>query len=194
MRTVSINFYISRSIARALAKRYLSGLGQTGVALNASFAALCQLACFFFAAPSSLIMSQPSVSRKKSLRIPTEPPPLKALPIPPSLLQSPHLNSPQSIFRRAMGPSARVPRVDDEWLQDTVPQHGAVKPPPPQETKDPNTNATEQARRPSQGAQSHRPMSTPGARPPLPKWPKSEPNIHVVRTSPVENDGYFVGF
>ncbi|KAJ7940854.1 hypothetical protein B0H13DRAFT_34871 [Mycena leptocephala] len=129
-------------------------------------------------------MSQPGVLRKKSLRIPTQPQ-LKA-PIPPSLLQSPHLNSPQSIFRRAMSP--RVPSVDDEWLQDTVPQNGAVK--PQQQTK----TSTEQARRASQTVSSlNRPSATPGARPPLPTWHKSEPNIQHLR-SPAEQDGYFVRF
>ncbi|KAJ7694152.1 hypothetical protein B0H17DRAFT_1057990 [Mycena rosella] len=105
---------------------------------------ICQLVCLFLSRwniqlrrppsdalpPSAPYMSQSGVVRKKSLRIPSQQP-LQA-PIPPSLLQSPHLNSPQSIFRRALSP--RVPSIDDEWLQDTVPQHGAVRP-PQQETK-----------------------------------------------------------
>ncbi len=42
------------------------------------------------------------------------------MPIPPSLLQSPLLNSPNSIFQRAISP--RTPTAEDEqWLQDTVP-------------------------------------------------------------------------
>ncbi|KAF7359551.1 Ubiquitin-conjugating enzyme E2 32 [Mycena sanguinolenta] len=100
-------------------------------------------------------MSQP-VLRTKSLRIPAEA--LKA-PIPPSLLESPHLNSPQSMFRRATSP--RVPNIDDEWLQDTVPQHGALKPP---KTK-PSADLT---RRPPQSALSLRQPSAPAKRPALP--------------------------
>ncbi|KAJ7349493.1 hypothetical protein DFH08DRAFT_959636 [Mycena albidolilacea] len=124
-------------------------------------------------------MSQPVV-RKKSMCIPAKS--LKA-PIPPSLVHSPHLNSPQSIFRRATSPRA-PPHVDDEWLQDTVPQRGALK--PPRETK----ISAEPAHRPSQSLQ--RPFATPGGRPPLPSW-HTEPNIQHLR-SPAEQDGYFVGF
>ncbi|KAJ7134951.1 hypothetical protein C8R43DRAFT_1021542 [Mycena crocata] len=135
-------------------------------------------------------MSQPpGVVRKKSLRIPAQ---LQALPIPPSLLQSPHLNSPQSIFRRTMPP--RLPTVDDEWLQDTVPQRGAVK--PQQETKKKNQDSTEQgSRRPSLSPS--RPATTPGGRPALRPWSghNSAPNISATRTPAAQDvDGYFVGY
>ncbi|KAJ7752067.1 hypothetical protein B0H16DRAFT_1547284 [Mycena metata] len=127
-------------------------------------------------------MSQPGALRKKSLRIPTQPPLTPK--VPPSLLQSPHLNSP--VFRRTMPP--RVPNVDDEWLQDTVPQHGAVK--PQQETK----VASEQARRTSHSSLSlHRLAGTPAVRPPSAPWTQSEPGIQRVRR-PAEQDGYFVGY
>ncbi|KAJ6455795.1 hypothetical protein C8R45DRAFT_588479 [Mycena sanguinolenta] len=119
-------------------------------------------------------MSQP-VLRTKSLRIPAEA--LRA-PIPPSLLQSPHLNSPQSIFRRAT--SQRAPNIDDEWLQDTVPQRGALKPPKIKPS-------TDLARRPSQIALSLRQPSAP-ARPPALRW-HTEPDI---RRNFAEQDGYFV--
>ncbi|KAF8212454.1 hypothetical protein K438DRAFT_1806533 [Mycena galopus ATCC 62051] len=125
-------------------------------------------------------MSQPVVLRTKSLRIPTEA--LKA-PIPPSLLQSPHLNSPQSVFRRAMPP--RAPNVDDEWLQDTVPQRGAFE--SPQKTK----ISAEPARRPSHPAFAQRPYATPAGRPPLVSR-NTEPDTQ--RRSPAAQDGYFVGF
>ncbi|KAK6966399.1 hypothetical protein R3P38DRAFT_2591009 [Favolaschia claudopus] len=69
-------------------------------------------------------MSRPVNNRRsKSLHIPAKS--LRA-PIPPSLLQSPHLG-PKSIFQRVASP--RISNVDDAWLQDTVPQHGVVKPP-----------------------------------------------------------------
>ncbi|KAK0459534.1 uncharacterized protein EV420DRAFT_1641743 [Desarmillaria tabescens] len=42
------------------------------------------------------------------------------MPVPPSLLQSPLLNSPNSIFQRVISP--HTPTAEDEqWLQDTVP-------------------------------------------------------------------------
>ncbi|KAJ7098122.1 hypothetical protein B0H15DRAFT_644957 [Mycena belliarum] len=125
------------------------------------------------------LMSHPGAVRRKSLRIPSQP---VQAPIPPSLLQSPHLNSPQSIFRRAVSP--RVPRIDDEWLQDTVPQNGAAKP-LQQETK------TELARPPFSGTVSfHRPAATPSGRPVLPSFgTRSEPNLSRI----VEQDGYFIG-
>jgi len=56
--------------------------------------------------------------RRRSLRLPSRP---VDIPIPPSLLQSPYLNSPESIFQRNL-PSPRQPSEEDEqWLQDTIP-------------------------------------------------------------------------
>jgi hypothetical protein len=43
------------------------------------------------------------------------------VPIPPSLIQSPHLNSPQSIFRRASSTPCPPSQEDEDWLRDTVP-------------------------------------------------------------------------
>ena len=43
------------------------------------------------------------------------------VPIPPSLLHSPYLHSPQSIFRRSAASFRYPSQEDDEWLRDTVP-------------------------------------------------------------------------
>ncbi|KAF8874623.1 hypothetical protein CPB84DRAFT_570596 [Gymnopilus junonius] len=53
--------------------------------------------------------------RRNSLRLPPQPP---AIPIPPSLKQSPYLTAP--IFNREVSPI--LPSEEDEkWLQDTIP-------------------------------------------------------------------------
>lgn len=47
-------------------------------------------------------------------------------PIPPSLLDSPLLQSPESVFRRPYPPNSRTPEKEleeDQWLGDTVPMH-----------------------------------------------------------------------
>lgn len=63
------------------------------------------------------------LSRNRSLRLPSQP---AHIPIPPTLLQSPYLNSPQSIFQRAVS-TPRLPTEEDEqWLQDTIPLHQAA--------------------------------------------------------------------
>jgi hypothetical protein len=60
----------------------------------------------------------PDASRPKSLRLSSRP---VNVPVPPSLAKSPHLHSPQSIFRRAIS-VPRLPSEEDEvWLRDTVP-------------------------------------------------------------------------
>jgi len=57
--------------------------------------------------------------RPSSLRITTRP---VQVPIPPSLLTSPYLNSPESIFQREIvTPCRRPSEADEQWLQDTVP-------------------------------------------------------------------------
>lgn len=56
-------------------------------------------------------------SRRKSLRIHQE----LNIPIPPTLLLSPHLNSPQSIFQRTVSAPRHPNAEDEQWLQDTVP-------------------------------------------------------------------------
>ncbi|KAJ3723475.1 hypothetical protein DFJ43DRAFT_652202 [Lentinula guzmanii] len=43
------------------------------------------------------------------------------IPIPPSLLQSPHLHSPMSPFRRAASTYCVPNHEDERWLRDTVP-------------------------------------------------------------------------
>lgn len=63
-------------------------------------------------------ISMPDASRPKSLRLSSRP---VNVPVPPSLAKSPHLHSPQSIFRRAIS-VPRLPSEEDEvWLRDTVP-------------------------------------------------------------------------
>ncbi|KAI0029833.1 hypothetical protein K488DRAFT_88354 [Vararia minispora EC-137] len=54
-------------------------------------------------------------SAKSHLRTDPRPPP-----IPPSLIASPLLHSPRSIFRRSFPPKIPSQR-DEEWLRDTVP-------------------------------------------------------------------------
>ncbi|KAF8061503.1 hypothetical protein FPV67DRAFT_1673138 [Lyophyllum atratum] len=58
------------------------------------------------------------LSNRQSLQLP--PQPLDA-PIPPSLLQSHYLNSPESIFQRSVSASHIPSEEDEQWLQDTVP-------------------------------------------------------------------------
>ncbi|KAK2460544.1 hypothetical protein APHAL10511_007014 [Amanita phalloides] len=53
-----------------------------------------------------------------SLKISTRP---AQTPIPPSLLTSPYLTSPESIFQREITSPSRPSAVDEQWLQDTVP-------------------------------------------------------------------------
>ncbi|KAJ3883807.1 hypothetical protein F5051DRAFT_390948 [Lentinula edodes] len=43
------------------------------------------------------------------------------VPIPPSLLQSPYLNSPMSPFQKANSAPCTPSREDEQWLRDTVP-------------------------------------------------------------------------
>lgn len=57
-------------------------------------------------------------SRRQSLRLPPHP---LNIPIPPTLLQSPYLNSPQSIFQRTISAPQHPNAEDERWLQDTVP-------------------------------------------------------------------------
>ncbi|KAF9466392.1 hypothetical protein BDZ94DRAFT_1251842 [Collybia nuda] len=62
--------------------------------------------------------SKHHTSRRRSLRIPHQ---SLNVPIPPTLLQSPYLNSPQSIFQRAVSTPRHPNAEDEQWLQDTVP-------------------------------------------------------------------------
>ncbi|KAF7304718.1 hypothetical protein MKEN_01185900 [Mycena kentingensis (nom. inval.)] len=75
-------------------------------------------------------MSSPT--RKSSLRLVPNTKPQGPAPIPPSLVSSPLLNSPQSLFRRNAAP--RIPTgAEDDWLRDTVPaaQKGPAQPTKP---------------------------------------------------------------
>lgn len=56
--------------------------------------------------------------RKKSLRLSNQ---SINIPIPPSLLESPYLKSPESIFQRAATSPRHPSKEDEQWLQDTVP-------------------------------------------------------------------------
>lgn len=57
-------------------------------------------------------------SRRKSLQIPLPP---QDVPIPPSLLHSPYLISPESIFQRIVSAPHHPNEEDERWLRDTVP-------------------------------------------------------------------------
>lgn len=57
-------------------------------------------------------------TRRRSLRLSNQP---IHIPIPPSLLESPYLNSPESIFQRAVTSPRHPSKEDEQWLQDTVP-------------------------------------------------------------------------
>lgn len=59
-----------------------------------------------------------NLTRKRSLCLPTQP---LNVPIPPSLLQSPFLNSPSSVFQRLVSAPCLPSEEDEQWLQDTVP-------------------------------------------------------------------------
>lgn len=56
------------------------------------------------------------ISRRSSLRIPAQPPPI---PIPPSLHESPYLNA--SLFKYDLSLPRSPSDEDERWLQDTVP-------------------------------------------------------------------------
>ncbi|KAH7916021.1 hypothetical protein BJ138DRAFT_1122164 [Hygrophoropsis aurantiaca] len=57
-------------------------------------------------------------SRSVSLYLPRRP---DAIPIPPSLANSPYLLSPDSIFRKKIRHPKSPMQKDDEWLRDLVP-------------------------------------------------------------------------
>ena len=63
-------------------------------------------------------------ARRRSLRLPSQP---INIPVPPSLLQSPYLNSPASIFQRAVSSPQHPSKEDEQWLQDTVPLSPSVR-------------------------------------------------------------------
>jgi len=72
------------------------------------------------ASPNHLLRSSSKQRqvRRQSLRLTNQP---IDMPIPPSLLQSPYLNSPKSIFKRAVTSPRHPSKEDEQWLQDTVP-------------------------------------------------------------------------
>ena len=65
---------------------------------------------------SSSQMSTTTITRRHSLRIPTQPPPT---PIPPSLRESPYLNA--TLFNHDLSLPRSPSDEDERWLQDTVP-------------------------------------------------------------------------
>lgn len=60
--------------------------------------------------------------RTSSLKLTTRP---TTVPIPPSLLASPYLTSPESIFQREIATPYLPSEADERWLQDTVPLDAA---------------------------------------------------------------------
>jgi len=73
------------------------------------------------ASPAPGCLSRSSTQRplrRKSLRLADQP---INIPIPPSLLESPYFNSPESIFQRAVTSLRHPSKEDEQWLQDTIP-------------------------------------------------------------------------
>lgn len=60
--------------------------------------------------------------RTSSLKLTTRP---AHVPVPPSLLTSPYLTSPESIFQREIATPYLPSEADEQWLQDTVPLDAA---------------------------------------------------------------------
>lgn len=70
--------------------------------------------------------------RRKSLQLSNQ---LIYIPIPPSLLESPYLNSPESIFKRAVISPRHPSKEDEQWLQDTVPLSADAREESPQRSR-----------------------------------------------------------
>jgi hypothetical protein len=68
--------------------------------------------------PPSSSQPLPYPSKPIKRQPPTHP---MHVPIPPSLIQSPYLLSPESIFRRSASSPCLPSKEDEEWLRDTVP-------------------------------------------------------------------------
>jgi len=65
------------------------------------------------------------MTRRGSLQLP----PRLDIPIPPTLLQSPYVNSLEALSQRSLSVGARPSAEDERWLQDTVPITPTVEPP-----------------------------------------------------------------
>ncbi|KAF8837359.1 hypothetical protein BDN67DRAFT_206231 [Paxillus ammoniavirescens] len=70
--------------------------------------------------PSEMYTTQIRFSKRRSLSL-NYSKQLDAVPIPPTLVNSPHLSSPNSIFCRKSSVPKCSSRLDDEWLGDMVP-------------------------------------------------------------------------
>ncbi|KAF8630069.1 hypothetical protein AX15_003126 [Amanita polypyramis BW_CC] len=63
-------------------------------------------------------MSHPQPRRRPSFKLSTY---SANVPVPPSLLTSPYVTSPESIFRREICSLCLPSEADEQWLQDTIP-------------------------------------------------------------------------
>jgi len=139
----------------------------------------------------------PDASRPKSLRLSSKP---VNVPVPPSLAKSPHLHSPQSIFRRAIS-VPRLPSEEDEvWLRDTVPlaketkgeaKNGAESGKPSQSQTPKNNGGEEVVRGRSEDLRvlAHSTLAPPS--PPLARWssiPSSTQKTWLDRTMLAQSD------
>ncbi|KAL0071587.1 hypothetical protein AAF712_001444 [Marasmius tenuissimus] len=91
---------------------------------------------------SSLPRNVKKDAGRRILRLPS--PEAMTVPIPPSLLQSPHLTSPESVFQKAPSAPSTPSAEDETWLRDTVPlSHSG---PLEVETEDPGGSGIEASR------------------------------------------------
>ncbi|KAL5533298.1 hypothetical protein ACEPAF_5074 [Sanghuangporus sanghuang] len=90
---------------------------------------------------ASATATRPRMTRNNSHLSRTGPGAL-VIPIPPTLANSPHLQSPNSIFRRPhAGPRASPDVEEERWLRDTVPMGSAAPPSPPPSAGPPATGS-----------------------------------------------------
>ncbi|KAF8892614.1 hypothetical protein BD779DRAFT_1670291 [Infundibulicybe gibba] len=104
-------------------------------------------------------------ARSHSLCLPNQP---LHIPIPPSLLKSPYLNSPESIFQRIVSTPRFPSEEDEQWLQDTVPLPREMQKEKDQMRMRGNSHAGAMSGRDREGH--HAPSS-----PPLVRWRPSVP-------------------
>lgn len=87
-------------------------------AIRLIFSFLLTSMSFSVVMQNSLSLDQPAKKRSPLLARPRHP---DATPIPPTLVNSPHLSSPHSVFRRESSLRKWPSQEDDEWLRDMVP-------------------------------------------------------------------------
>lgn len=108
-------------------------------------------------------------------RLPSQP---IHIPIPPSLVESPHLYSPQSIFRRASSTPALPSQEDEEWLRDTIPlgTEEGQKEPTPSSSRSPLVSSVTEGEKVTQSrgrSSDPRIRSNVPPSPPLVRWRQS---------------------